>query len=77
MYSTNVHEMKPRKNSPTVVLIEREVCVTLQYRRDVAYTTKIVSGTEICVLESFSNTGFLKSVLVPLFLGGIELITGP
>ena len=48
---------------------ESVVWLMLQYSNTAAKEQKIVNGTAMCVRESFSRTGLLKSCRVPLFLG--------
>jgi hypothetical protein len=65
LYSTHVNETAPRKNIPTVCSAVSDVVVMLQYNRNAENERKMVNGMEICVLDNFSRTGFLKSCFDP------------
>ena len=69
MYSTHVKNTIPSRNMVTVCNAVSDVVVILQYNRNDENERKIVSGTEICVLDNFSRTGLLNSCLEPECLG--------
>jgi len=65
MYSTHVKDIIPSRNITTVWNAVSDVVVMLQYSKNAEKERKIVSGTEICVLDNFSRTGLLNSCLDP------------
>jgi hypothetical protein len=65
MYSIHVKKITPSRNIAIVCKAVSDVVVTLQYNKNVEKDRKIVSGTEICVLDNFSRTGLLNSCLEP------------
>jgi len=65
MYSTHVKDIIPSRNIATVCNAVNDVVVMLQYNKNDEKERNIVRGTEICVLDNFSRTGFLNSCLDP------------